>query len=317
MKRKVMYVFIGIILLYGVNVIGPKKEIEGNNPWRTSRNDTLVISHAGGRLYNPGNTMSAFEYSYNLGVDVLEMDVQMTNDGVLVLRHGENETGNIRQMSNCDTVIWDETFEYLYNNCNFGYNYEDIDGEFPYRDMTHSEWVDAGVYLLRLEALFIEYGNSTLYVVEIKADADAQRNETADALVDLIKAYHLDDFVLLATSFEDISLYIRDTYPDMMISASHAKAQETVVKTYSLTDMFLNPDGYYALQIPTSENVPVVSTLPLDKKLLINRLHNHNMAVHYWTINDELVMKELIELGADGIITDDPALLIEVINNIE
>ena len=37
------------------------------------------------------------------------------------------------------------------------------------------------------------------------------------------------------------------------------------------------------------------------------------MAVHYWTINDEDIMRELIELGCDGIITDYPETLIELL----
>lgn len=309
-KRRILIVI--ILCVITVVAVWPKRKIDGVNQWISESNQVLVIAHAGGRLNNPGNTMSAFRYSYDLGVDVLEMDVQMTSDGVLVLRHGENDTGNIRSMSNCDTVIWDETYQYLYDNCNFGFNYQNIDGNFPYRDMTQSEWVASEVNILKLEDLFIEYGSTTKYVIEIKADADAPRFETADKLVELIKEYELEEYVLTATSFEDISLYIRETYPGIMISASHAKAQESILKSLSLTNVFLNPDGYYALQIPTSFTLTSFFDLKLDNKFLVNQLHRHNIAVHYWTINDEDVMKHLIDIGADGIITDDPELLIDI-----
>jgi len=37
------------------------------------------------------------------------------------------------------------------------------------------------------------------------------------------------------------------------------------------------------------------------------------MHVYYWTINEKETMKELIDLGADGIMTDDPHLLLDVL----
>ena len=56
-----------------------------------------------------------------------------------------------------------------------------------------------------------------------------------------------------------------------------------------------------------------VFQLPLEEKgfdlatkSFVNAAHRHNLAVHYWTINDEDEMRHLIEIGADGIMTDYP-----------
>ena len=269
----------------------------------------LVMAHAGGKGVYPDNTMKAFEYSYNLGVDVLEMDVQMTLDGILVLRHGENDTGNIRSKSNCDTVVWKETYDYLYNNCNFAYNYQNDSGEYPYRDLTKEEWINEKVYLTTLDELFFEFGDTILYNIEIKADADAWRTETADALYELISDYDLFDNVLVATSFDDISKYIVTTYPEMQLSTSQAEAQKMILSMYSFTSSFYKPGQYNSVQIPTSYTLPVINELNLATKLLIQTAHRHNVAIHYWTINDPDEMRRLIELGCDGIITDYPEVL--------
>ena len=161
--KKVLTLVVFVFFTFVVLNILPKNSYELTNPnvWLKTSNDDkpLVISHGGGLSKNPGNTMRAFQYSFDIGVDVLEMDVHLTNDGILVTRHGENDTGNIRQMSNCNTVIWNETYQWLYDNCNFGYNYENASGDFPYRDMTHTEWVDAGVYMTTLEEIFTAFGN--------------------------------------------------------------------------------------------------------------------------------------------------------------
>lgn len=304
-----------LLLIYAI----PKPKYDEINIWRkeANNNKVLVMAHGGGQGHYPANTFSAFNYSYDLGVDVLEMDVQMTKDNILVLRHGENQTGNIRHMSNCDTVIWEEDYQYLFDNCNFGYNYQDSEGEYPYRDLSHQEWVDAGVYLTTLEELFSTFQDDILYNIEIKADSDAPRTETADALYDLLEEYDLFANTLVATAFDDISKYIVDNYPMMQLSTSQAEAQKVIIPAYTLTSLFYNPGQYSSVQIPTSFNLPVINTLDLSTKLLVNTLHRHNMAVHYWTINDPDEMRRLIELGCDGIITDYPDVLMAIISEYE
>ncbi len=304
-----------LLLIYAL----PKPKYDETNIWRKEANDNkvLVMAHGGGQGYFPANTISAFRYSFDLGVDVLEMDVQMTKDNILVLRHGENQTGNIRHMSNCDTVIWEEDYQYLFDNCNFGYNYQDEEGEYPYRDLSHQDWVDAGVYLTTLEELFSTFQDDILYNIEIKADSNAPRTETADALYDLLEEYDLFANTLVATAFDDISKYIVDNYPMMQLSTSQAEAQKVIIPAYTLTSLFYNPGQYSSVQIPTSFNLPVINTLDLSTKLLVNTLHRHNMAVHYWTINDPDEMRRLIELGCDGIITDYPDVLMAIISEYE
>lgn len=317
--RKLGLILMMIIIIFGLMYALPKPKYETTNIWRKEANDNkvLVMAHGGGQGYYPSNTMSAFLNSYNLGVDVLEMDVQMTKDGILVLRHGENKTGNIKAMSNCDTVIWKENYDYLYETCNFGYNYQDEEDNYPYRDMTQAEWVEAKVYLTKLEELFIEFGDTILYNIEIKADADAPRTETADALYELLAEYGLLEETLVATAFDDISKYIVDNYPEVTLSTSQKEAQNIIIPAYTFTSIFYTPDQYAAVQIPVSFNLPVINELDLATKLLINTLHRHNMAVHYWTINDPDQMRILIELGADGIITDYPDVLQNIIKEYE
>ena len=55
------------------------------------------------------------------------------------------------------------------------------------------------------------------------------------------------------------------------------------------------------------------SPLPLDEPNIIEAAADHNIAMHYWTINKKKDMEELILKGADGIITDRPDLLQEVL----
>ena len=68
-------------------------------------------------------------------------------------------------------------------------------------------------------------------------------------------------------------------------------------------------------QLPTDYDIsvgPIELTFDLATEHLINTAHKHNLAVHYWTINDKDEMRMLIDLGADGIMSDYPHRLQEV-----
>ena len=60
-------------------------------------------------------------------------------------------------------------------------------------------------------------------------------------------------------------------------------------------------------QLPTKYSVITLAT-----ERLVQRMHDHNLAVHFWTINDPEEMRFLIGIGADGIMTDYPHRLAEV-----
>lgn len=310
--KKIILIILFISITSMILILAPKAKFKRLNPF-IAKDATLVMAHAGGKGVYPDNTMLAYEYAFNIGVDVIEMDVQLTKDNVLVLLHGENNTGNARQHSNCDAVVWKENYDYLYNTCNFGYTYEQQNGDFLYKDLLPAEWQEAKVHLPTLEEVFHTFGKDTLYNIEIKADADAPREETADALYELIKTFDLLDHVLVAVAFDDISNYIVKTYPDLYLSTSYGSAQSLVIASYTLTSVFKKSPTYAAVQVPTSYNLPVIGKLRLDTRLLIRTLHQHNVAIHYWTINDEDEMRYLIEQGADGIITDYPELLMEIL----
>ena len=98
--------------------------------------------------------------------------------------------------------------------------------------------------------------------------------------------------------------------PDnFMYSPSLMGAIKYVGLYYAGLDAFYD-DGIAVLQIPMEEY-----GFSLSSKRLIEFAHKHNIAVHYWTINDEEDMRTLIENGADAIMTDYPHKLKEVIDS--
>ncbi|MBK7896690.1 MAG: hypothetical protein IPJ90_17790 [Anaerolineaceae bacterium] len=56
------------------------------HPFFTQQDGVMVIAHQGGEWLRPSNTLAAFDHAVGLGVDVLEMDIHQTKDGVIVMR---------------------------------------------------------------------------------------------------------------------------------------------------------------------------------------------------------------------------------------
>ena len=71
--------------------------------------------------------------------------------------------------------------------------------------------------------------------------------------------------------------------------------------------MPLSAPTVLAVQVPLSHfGIPIVT------KWFVRHCHKLGIKVHVWTIDDEMVMRKLIDLGVDGVMTDRPSLLKQV-----
>lgn len=239
----------------------------------------------------PENTMLAFKLAEKIGVDAIELDVRMTNDGHLVVIHDEtidrttNGTGNVSDYTLQEIKTFDA-----------GYNLEYESGGFPFRNK--------GITIPTLEEVFQEI-NGTGFVIELKDPNRAIEKKVAK----LIKKYDLRKKVIVG-SFNDDSLKRFATRTDGKVPIG--TGVETL-KYYVFLHKFhlerLFPLDRHAVQIPTK-----AGGVDLATERLVKTIRERNIAVHYWTINDEKTMKELIEMNVDGIITDYPNKLLKLLN---
>ena len=66
----------------------------------------------------------------------------------------------------------------------------------------------------------------------------------------------------------------------------------------------------HAVQIPAR-----IGALRTVTPALINRYHRAGVEVHVWTVNDPKDMRELLDMGVDGIVTDRADLALDVIQS--
>lgn len=319
-------VLLSIVLIWTVlNVIPPKKNVE-NNPFIVADGELpMIAAHRGGSLNNPENTMLAFREAVNtIGIDIIESDLYLTKDGYLVYNHDEyiDETCNVNGDISLEEVeslceneanrhyIKDMTLAEL-EQYNFGYYFEDKDGGRIYKDVTDSETL--GLQIATVDKLFKEFYESNpelMFIVEIKNSGELGF-EACRILNETLNQYpNYRNRIVVGTFHDEIEEELKSKYPDLMRGAPTGTAAKFIVTQFLGVNIFDRSD-FACLQIPTSYDVGI--TLALDKATLINRAHKRNIAVQYWTINDADEMRRLIELGCDCIMTDDPVLLKQVL----
>jgi glycerophosphoryl diester phosphodiesterase len=66
----------------------------------------------------------------------------------------------------------------------------------------------------------------------------------------------------------------------------------------------------YSIQVPVS-----YAGYRILSPSLVDLAHSLNMRVDVWTVNSPEVMKEVISMGVDGVITDYPDRLISILNH--
>ena len=315
-----------IVLFFAIiNLIPPRANVE-NNPFVVEKGDLpMIAAHRGGSDNNPENTMLAFrEAVETIGVDIIESDLYLTADGYLVYNHDSyiDETCNVNGDLSLDEVedlcdeksnrhyIKDMTLSQL-RQYNFGYYFEDEDGNRPYRDVTDLE--AAGLQIATVEQLFEAFYEShpdLLFIVEIKDGGDRGR-EACRILAEVLDRYpEYKDQIVIGTFNDEIEEELKASYPDLLRGAPTGTAAKFVLTQYLGVNLFDGGD-FACLQIPMSYDLGV--EIRLDKATLVRRAHRRNIAVQYWTINDPDEMRQLIEMGVDCIMTDDPKLLSEIL----
>lgn len=258
---------------------------EGERPW--------IIAHGGAKKLFPENTILAFEHVLQYPIDALEMDVCMTKDEVLVTHHDLT----INRTSDGEGDLISYTYQELLG-FNFGENFKDLQGNYPYQDSL--------IPLISVEDIFRKYGNMFLNI-ELKNRGENGKR-AAEKLIELIEQYGLEDKVLIASFSEEVITHFLDnTDGSIPVSTSREETKDLVFTGLSAADYLYRPSAV-AAQIPTRN-----SGINLDTRRVINACHRRDMAVHYWTINDKEDMRKLIELGADGLITDRPDIMAELL----
>lgn len=290
MKRKPWLIALLVLVLAVAALRILAKPAPEHPYYAADLNYPLVIAHQGGGGLWPGDTLFAFQNAADLGVDVLEMDVHITKDSVLVLMHDEtvdrttDGTGEIEAM----------TLEEL-QKLDAGYDWTPDDGlTFPFRGQ--------GIRVPTLEEVFTAFPEMRM-TIEIKKTTASM----AKPFCDMIREFNMQDKVLVASFHDERMKEFRSECPEVATSSAKDETTVFVLLTKGFLGGFYSPK-FFSLQVPEESGGITVMT-----ESFVRAAHARNLAVEPWTINDEETMRTFIEWGVDGIITDRPDIMLEIL----
>jgi glycerophosphoryl diester phosphodiesterase len=289
-----------LVLFLLVVPIPSLSEADGSNPWRFRR--VLNMAHRGGRAEAPEHTLYAFKVALPKGVNTLEIDVQRTADGVLVVHHDStvdrvtNGTGRIDEMTLAELKALDNAYWF------------DPGSSYPFRGVaTGSQPPPPGFsaedFQIATVREVLETFPNVLMSIEIKGQAPASI-PAAEELADLLGEFGRVSDVLIA-SFDDATIAAFKARDPTI----HTTPGLQAVVGFILGGQPLS--GHVALQIPRMYEGLLVPTPDV-----VADSHAAGLAVYVFIDPDEetdAVYNELIDAGVDGIITDRPTDLQAVI----
>jgi glycerophosphoryl diester phosphodiesterase len=300
MKRIIVLILKGLAILMGVYlVIVVISAFLGQqvppHPYYEDAPVPLVIAHQGGDDVRPGDTLPAFQHAVDIGADVLEMDAHITKDGHIVLMHDErvdrttDGTGLIEEMSLEELKKLDAAYEWT----------PDGGQTYPYREH--------GVEAPTLEELFQKFPQMR-YVIEIKKS----QIPIDKPLCELVRKYGMQNKVMVASFHDEAMANFRAICPEVATSGSRNEVTPFVLLSKLNWTGFLRSPQFQSLQVPyeTKESYGI----PILTRRFIEQAHARNVRIEPWTVDDPELMKEYISWGVDGIITDNPELMLDVLD---
>ena len=246
--------------------------------WQGTR--PLVIAHRGACLRAPENTLTAFRAAADLGADGIELDTKLTADGRIVVMH-------------------DQTLD------------RTTAGKGPIREHTLAEIraLEAGAHfsasfagepIPTLAEVFQAVGSDLLINVEI-GNYSTPTDHLPEAVVNMVLEHGLQESVVLS-SFNPIALRRARKVAPAIVRALLVMPQEPPWLRAA-----------FAWLAPHDFAHPYASLVDAAG---VSRHHRAGHKVIVWGTNDPARMRELLQMGVDGLITDVPELGLEALADV-
>ena len=254
-----------------------------------------IVAHRGDSANFPENTLPAFKSAAELGVDCIETDVHLTRDGVCVIWHDDT----LERVTADDGLVSDKTYKELMS-VDAGTRFTMDEGKtFPFRGK--------GVTVATLDEVL--KGNPYMrFNVDLKDD----NIELIKEFAKVVRKNNAQDRVLGASFHHRIIKILRKIIPEIASSFSETEMRKIVILNKIGMLKFHGNFNADAAQVPEYDNKTKIIT-----KSFIKNLHKKGVKVHVWTVNKKSEMLRFYNMGVDAIITDNPRLLLETMNEIE
>jgi len=225
--------------------------------------------------------MPAIDNGMALGADGLEIDVQLSSDGVPVVIHDQaldrttDRTGPVKHLAVAELERVDA-----------GYRFE-RDGQFPFRGQ--------GIGIPRLDDVLKKHLNARI-IIEMKGG----QPELARAVAASIRQANAVERCCVGSFYASSVKVMRREHPEIVTSASQPESRWTVHRSW-VRWPWIGARPYVAYQLPE-----VAGRLRVVSPALVRQVHKEGQVVQVWVVNHPDDIRRLLDWGVDGIISDRP-----------
>ena len=241
-----------------------------------------LYAHRGASAERPENTLPAFERAVELGVDALEMDVHLTRDDQLIVTHDPDA----RRMA-AVPIKWADLDVADAQRLDVGWGFLAADGSRPF--------AGKGIGVPRFEDVLDAFPH-------VRINVDIKGDKAVTAMLALVAAKQATDRVTIASFQTGTAVAVRRKG----YAGETALSQVEVITLLGLPAVLWRQLPYTgsAAQIPVTQG-----PLRFDRPTFLAKCHSLGLRVDYWVVDDPAEAKRLLDLGADGIMTNDPAAI--------
>jgi glycerophosphoryl diester phosphodiesterase len=231
---------------------------------------TLILAHRGYAAEYPENTMLAFKEAEKAGADGLELDVQMTRDGELVVIHDEK----VDRTTDGTGMVLDYNFEDL----------RKLDARFKFKESPKKEQIPSLAEVLEWLS-----GTSMVCNIELK-NSIIPYEGMEEKVINMVRAYDLSDRIIIS-SFNHYSIV-------------HSYLLAPEIEIAPLLSEGLYMPWIYAQSIKAKSFHPHWRAAP-DQ--IVKASLKSGIEVRPYTVNKETELERLFMVNCSALITDDPA----------
>lgn len=228
-----------------------------------------VWAHRGASGYAPENTLASFKMARDMGADGVELDVQMTKDGFIVVTHDES----IDRVSSRTGYVKDYTFEEIrkfnFNNNMKGYDFEQI----PTLEEVYELLKDSGMMIN----------------VEIKTGVFFYEG-IIEKVLKLTHDMGMEDNVIYSSFNHYTILKIKELDPQAEIGFLYADGPIDMPQYGEKYGVDALHPALYNLQYPG----------------FVEECKKRNLELNVWTVNEDEHIKLVAGMGVHAIITNYP-----------
>ena len=282
MKKKLISVLFGALLLVGCG----QEEIQFVMP----NDDFIVVAHRGASAYAPENTLAAYGLAEDMDADYVELDIHMTKDSQLAVMHDKDVSGRTKGKGEIGDYTLDELKQLS------------ADFRFDEKDQIAASGPSEEYAVPELGEVFSQFSEGMNFIIELK---DPEKYPGIEKkLVELLKAYGRIGFD-------------NNEYPRAVVQSFDKKALQNIHElnpAIPLLKIIPLDDGEQAelSKEKIDELVSYAVGIGVDYEALtpsfISQMNDNGLVVYAYTVNDAEAVREMQEMGANGIITDRPDL---------